>query len=525
VPSQTPDLVTLTPMAGVRILTDAQLATLKAATLTVLDEVGVHVPSARARTLLGDHGARVAAGGVVRIPPDLVERALATAPRSFVLAGREERFDLLLDGRRSYVATEGVGVHVVDPATRELRGSTKADVARLARVCDALPLVAFFWPPVSAQDHGIAAPLHECHAGLTNTLKHVRGATTMRPPLAPFLVDMATAVAGGEAERRRRPPVCGNICTISPLAHDEHGLECALQYAEAGIPFSFMAMTTMGSVAPATALGALVQGDAEVVSGLVIAQLAAPGAPVFHSVLVSVMDPYTGGYVSEVPLPTLWMAVELAHAWGVPSLSGGSLSSDDAGAGWLSGRRAGLGAAGALLSGGEICADIGMTGGTMIQFPEQLILHHEVLREAIGELSGFAFREEDIALDVMRDVGPRGHYLKHAHTRRRLRDHTPPLWLRPGAASAEALSALAGGRPGERWGGGTAEAAAAGTNAFDDCITRASGGIHPQAAAAAALAEFRRLEREHVPAPLAADVLAELDLILAGARRVAERLA
>ena len=95
-----------------------------------------------------------------------------------------------------------------------------------------------------------------------------------------------------------------------------------------------MAMTTMGTVAPATGLGSLVQGDAEVVSGMVMAQLAAPGAPVFHSILVSMVDPYTGGYVSEVPLPVASMAVELAHAWGVPSISGGGLDTDDAGMGF-----------------------------------------------------------------------------------------------------------------------------------------------------------------------------------------------
>ena len=439
-----------------------------------------------------------------------------------MLAGREERFDLLLDGKLSYVATEGVGVHVVDPQTRHLRRSTAADVARLARVCDALPLVAFFWPPVSAQNGGLAAPLHECRAGLTNTLKHVRGATTVRPPLARFIVEMATVVAGDEARRRQRPPICGNICTISPLAHDEHGLDCALQYAEAGIPFSFMAMTTMGSVAPATALGALVQGDAEVISGLVIAQLAAPGAPVFHSVLVSLMDAFTGGYISEVPLPLGWIAVELAHAWGVPSLSGGSLSSDDAAVGWLAGRRAGLGAAEAMLCGSEICADIGMTGGTMVQYPEQLILQHESLLEASGALGEFRFDAADIALDVIRDVGPRGHYLKHRHTRRRLRDHRTAPWRRPGAASAEALAALVADRPEADGPQGVGASGAMAT--LDELVTRASGGVHPQAAAATALAEFRRLELEHVPPALPADVLAELDQILAAADRVAERL-
>jgi trimethylamine--corrinoid protein Co-methyltransferase len=514
--SVTPDIVPLPQRRGLRVLQDAQLAALQEATLTVLEEVGVHVPSARARELLGDNGARVGADAVVRIPADLVARAMATAPRSLLLAGREERFDLVLDGEHSYVATEGVGVHVVDPETRALRASCTADVAQMARVCDALPLLTFFWPPVSAQDHGITAPLHECHASLTNTLKHVRGATTVRPSLSRFIIDMATVVAGGEAQRRRRPPICGNICTISPLAHDEHGLECAIAYAEAGIPFSFMAMTTMGTVAPATTLGALVQGDAEVVSGLVIAQLAAPGAPVFHSVLVSVVDPYSGGYISEVPLPVGWMAVELAHAWGVPSIAGGGLDTDDAAVGWLAGRNAGLGAALSVLCGGEICGYLGLTGGSTILYPEQLILQHETLIDVAAELGAsgmpgmFQFDPADLALDVIREVGPRGHFLKHRHTRGRLRDLRFPPWVRPPG--------------GEAAGATTAGSRAAGAADLDDQATRASGGVHPAAPAAAALEEYRRLAREHAPAPLPDDALAALDGILAAADREAAEL-
>ncbi|MBM3148203.1 MAG: trimethylamine methyltransferase family protein, partial [Actinobacteria bacterium] len=127
--SPTPDIVPLAQRRGLRVLSDDQLATLHAATLTILEEIGVHVPSARARDLLGDNGAAVGDDGVVRIPANLVRRALATAPRAPLLAGREERFDLVLDGERSYVATEGVGVHVVDLESRELRPSRKSDVA------------------------------------------------------------------------------------------------------------------------------------------------------------------------------------------------------------------------------------------------------------------------------------------------------------------------------------------------------------------------------------------------------------
>jgi trimethylamine--corrinoid protein Co-methyltransferase len=187
-PSQTPDIVPFVSPFKVEVLAQAQLDSLRRGTLQLLAEVGVRLPSSRALQIFSDHGAWVdGKNQIVRIPPDLVERAMSTAPRSFVLAGREERFDLLLDGSRSYLCTDGTGVHVIDLGTREKRASRKDDVARLARVCDALPLISFFWPPVSAQDFGATAPLHQCHAALTNTLKHVRGGMTVSPRLASYL--------------------------------------------------------------------------------------------------------------------------------------------------------------------------------------------------------------------------------------------------------------------------------------------------------------------------------------------------
>jgi trimethylamine--corrinoid protein Co-methyltransferase len=201
--SDTPDIIPFTSPFKSELLTQSQLETLKEGTLRLLDEVGVHFPSRRGLEIFADHGARVdMEKEIVRIPPDLVAKAMSTAPRSFVLGGREERFDLLLDGSCSYLCTDGTGVHVIAPEgrfadleTREKRPSRKEDVARMARVCDALPLVSFFWPMVSAQDYGRTAPLHQCHAALTNTLKHVRGGMTVSPGLAPYIVEMATVVA------------------------------------------------------------------------------------------------------------------------------------------------------------------------------------------------------------------------------------------------------------------------------------------------------------------------------------------
>jgi trimethylamine--corrinoid protein Co-methyltransferase len=408
---------------------------------------------------------------------------MATAPRDIVLGGREPRFDLTLDGSKSYLTTDGCGVHVIDLHTREKRSSSKADVAMMARVGDAIPMVSFFWPMVSAQDFGKTAPLHECHAGLTNTLKHVRGGTTVHPDLAPSIVEMATVVAGSEKERRLRPPVCANICTIAPLAQDAHGIETALVYAEAGLPTSFMAMPTMGSTAPASVLGAIVQGDAESVSAMVLMQLAYPGAPVFHSIITSLMNPRTGGYIGDMPLPVRFIAVQMAHAWDVPSLGGGSFSSDAPDIGWESAFQAGFGGSQIPLAGGDLCGYLGLMDSSMILYPEQIMLDAEIALNVYETYKAFEFKDLDINLDVIKEVGPQGHFLRQKHTRTHMRDfHYSP---------------------------------------FFDQLDQEGNLRDPREIA---LEKFKELEENHHPEPLPESSLKELDQILAAADKTASKL-
>jgi trimethylamine--corrinoid protein Co-methyltransferase len=452
--------------------------------LSILDEVGIHFPSSKALDIFADHGARVdREAGVVRIQPDLVTRAMSSAPRTFVLAGREPRFDLLLDGSCSYLSTDGTGVHVIDPNTRQIRGSCKADVALMARVCDALPLVSFYWPMVSARDYGQTASLHQCHAGLTSTLKHVRGGTTMHPQLAQYVVEMATVVAGSDDAREQRPPICANICTISPLGHDREGIESALIYAQAGIPISFMAMPTMGSTAPADPLGALVQGDAEVISAMVLMQLAYPGTPVFHAVFTSLMNPRTGGYISEVPTASYIMAKQLAHGWSVPCLGGARVSGDAPEIGWQSGFEVGLGAVMTAIAGGEICGLMGLVNSAMKLYPEEVVLDHDAYFHVYEILNSKNLSELDPSLDVIKAVKQGGHFLAQKHTREHVRGfHISRVRDQKGPDN------------------------------------------QPRAARQAALEIFKQIEATHHPQPLPEEVLTELDRILAAAELEAEKI-
>jgi trimethylamine--corrinoid protein Co-methyltransferase len=481
--SQTPSNIAIRSAYRKATLPTEQLGKLKEGTFHILEKIGIQFPSRQALEIFADHGAKVDMDeNMVRIPRDLVEQAMQRAPRSFVLAGREDRFDMLLDGESTYICTAGTGVHVMDPNTRKMRASRKDDLARIARVADALPMISFLWSTVTSQDRGRTAPIHDCHAMLTNTLKHVRGGTTVEPSLAHYIVEMGTVVAGSSENLRKRPPLNANICTIAPLAHDKHGIECALIYARAGIPVSFMAMTTMFSTAPASPLGALVVGDAEVVSGMVLLQLAYPGTPVFHSVYVSIMEPRTGAYISKVPLPLNNISVELAHSWNVPSLGGARMGSDAHEVGWQSGMEATLGAVNFGLTNGEVCGNIGLLGGAMIFRPEQLILDHEICLTTRELMQGFDFDRYDLALDVIEKVGPRKNFLTEKHTLDHLREFP--------------LSPL---------------------------LNRKDKDGAPISPVGLALEEFMRIEREHRPRPQPDDVLQELDRIVSSADRENEK--
>ncbi len=150
------------PKVRVNVLSAEQVAEIRAATLHVLEMVGVHFPSERALRIFTEHGADVDfEKQIVRLSPNLVREAMSHAPRTYTLSGRAEGMDLTLDGTSSYFSTDGCGTETIDMETGLYRASSKADVAMMARVSDYLSSVSFFWPMVNAQDYGQVAPLHE----------------------------------------------------------------------------------------------------------------------------------------------------------------------------------------------------------------------------------------------------------------------------------------------------------------------------------------------------------------------------
>ncbi|MFN2220728.1 MAG: trimethylamine methyltransferase family protein [Anaerolineae bacterium] len=423
-----PDIEPIRPAYKIEFLSNEQLDEMQCATLGILEDVGVRFPSEKALSILADHGAKVDhKSQIVKIPRDLVFKAMSTVPRYFHVGARDPACDLPLQNGTTYFTTDGCGVETVDLETRERRPSCKADVGRMAHVCDYLSSIAFYWPMVSAQDFGKTAPLHELDASWNNTVKHVQSETLMGEKPARYAIEMGTVIAGSLEELRRRPIFSLVLCTIAPLVQDKEGIEGALALAEAGIPVAFLAMPTMGTTAPATLAGALVVGDAEIISGTVLLQLACPGAPVSHSIMQGWADPRSGNYV---PYPVNAMCrfapVEMAHNWGMPSFGGAFGTESEEPGTWQSAADVALDPLLISLAGVEWVTGMGLNRSFTLLHPEAIIFDDELYHRARYALMKMDVRDETLALDVIQTVGPGGHYLGQKHTRKHMRTAMVP---------------------------------------------------------------------------------------------------
>ncbi|MGB3715527.1 MAG: trimethylamine methyltransferase family protein, partial [Candidatus Promineifilaceae bacterium] len=211
------------------------------------------------------------------------------------------------------------------------------------------------------------------------------------------------------------------ICTVAPLMQDKAAIEGAMLLAKAGIPAVYLAMPTLGTTAPATLAGAMVMGDAECISAIVLMQLVAPGAPVFHSIMHAHADPRTAAYVGY-PLnsQSRYATVEIAHHWGIPSMAGAFGTDSSEPGSWQSAAEITLDPFMTGLSGAEIVTGLGLRETYTLLYPEAIILDDDIYHRARYALMNMEISPDTLAMDVIQKVGPSGHFLAQKHTRRHM---------------------------------------------------------------------------------------------------------
>ena len=278
------------------VLSDAEVQRVHQAALSLLDDPGVFSESDLFLDIFQKGGAEVDRDSrLIRVPSELVNASLASAPSSFVLYGRHDPgMDLLIEPGRVYYGMGGTSEPLFwDYDLRRSRKPGKADMRASTRVGHALPNIDFVQTLCMSADMPTEAILfHDFDAIFRNTTKPTV-INVLERPFTVHLLEMTAAVSGGEDGLRQQPSVMGIVTPISPLkiAVMNEGIVDAV---EAGVPILVSPGPMMGATGPATVAGTLALTTAEVLFGLVLTQLIRPGAPVVLKPDTNVFDMRTG---------------------------------------------------------------------------------------------------------------------------------------------------------------------------------------------------------------------------------------
>lgn len=284
------------------VLSDDDLGRIHASTLEVLWKTGVYVEAEEALEIFDGGGAIIdPKRKIVKIPPHVVEDAIRSAPEVIVLAGRDPKDDVILEMNRITFNPFGTAIQMVDPETRALRASAKADLADCSRLIDYLDNIETARRSLSAYDvpQEVAA-VHDAEAMLSNTTKHVLH-TPHNGYLARQIIRMLEAIVGGKDKLRDRPILTFNNCTVTPLRMPRDCCEVAIEAARAGLVVQILSQALAGGSSPITLAGTLVLHNSEVLSGLVLSQLTNRGTPFMYCSSTCSLDMRYGAAVVGNP--------------------------------------------------------------------------------------------------------------------------------------------------------------------------------------------------------------------------------
>ncbi|MCX8063222.1 MAG: trimethylamine methyltransferase family protein, partial [Anaerolineales bacterium] len=259
--------------------------------LRILAEVGVRFHGERALPLLRANGAKVDEDrGIAYLPIEMVEQALQTAPKSFVLGARNPLYNFPLPSLQSRYAMDGTGSFMMDFYTGERRYGIARDIADAMRVFQYADLGVMAWPPVCASDAPAhSRPLHEFFTMIQYTSKHAQHELhTVKQ--VPYLIEGLEAVVGSAQALRENNWFSLIYCPVAPLTHDGEMLDAYLELGEAGLPVMIMPMPVNGTTGPASLFSNIALANAETLSAIVIFQLAHPGRPLIYSSATGTID-------------------------------------------------------------------------------------------------------------------------------------------------------------------------------------------------------------------------------------------
>jgi trimethylamine--corrinoid protein Co-methyltransferase len=409
-------------------LSEEDIAKIHDTSMRVIEEVGFQVNSDKALTFFWDAGAEVD-GRIVRLPRETVMDLVARAPSEVTLYGRQPQHHITLGGTQVYAGTGGTALHVIDTASGERRRATLHDLKQIAKLVDGLENIHFFLLPTYPNDVPLEnVDVNRFFAALDNTSKHVMGGVYTLEGIRQ-VVRMAENIAGSAEKLRREPFISMIICAISPLKIDRNYGDMIVAIAETGIPIVVPAEPLCGATSPVTLAGNLVIQNVDSLTGVCLTQLVNPGTPVIYGSVASATDFRDLKYITGAIEMGMLNAggAQMAQFYRLPYYATAGMSDAkviDAQCGYESALSTLL----CALSGANFIHDAaGLLDFALSVSYEKYVVDNEIIGMVMRAVEGIRVDEDTLAFNLIKEVGPGGHFVSARHTRKYMRtEHYQP---------------------------------------------------------------------------------------------------
>jgi trimethylamine--corrinoid protein Co-methyltransferase len=403
----------------ISLLTDELIERILQEAFELMLRPGIKVQSSRALDLLEAGGAIVdREQQVAQIPESLVRQTLATAPGRFYLFDRAGNPVVNYGGDAVHFDPGSSGVHMLNPDTLQHQTSTAMDLVRLIKVVEMLPQYDAQSTAVVCND--VPKEIGDFYRLFLVLLYSARPVVTGSFSIQTLqtMIDMLAILAGGREALAEKPQAVFDVCPSPPLIWSEFGAENLIELARARVPAQMVSMPLAGAASPVTLLGSVVQHTAESLSGIVIHQLARPGAPIVWGGAPAIFDMRKGvapmGAIETAMIDASY--AEVGKSLGLPThtyLGASDAKVVDAQAGMESGMSALVGA----LAGINMISGAGMLDFLACQSVEKLVIDAEAIGMIKRLLQGMQVHTDTLATALFEGIHFKGEFLKQKATR------------------------------------------------------------------------------------------------------------
>jgi trimethylamine--corrinoid protein Co-methyltransferase len=397
----------------IKVMTDAQVEAIHAATLDVLERTGIRFESVRALDLLRQRGCMVDSDTrIARIPPSVVEECIRLTPSSFSVKARDPKNDLRMGGSRLYFMSS-CGARYTDARTGEVRTATQEENDQAILISDALDTVDFYPSYTPYFEIEGVEPVMLCPTSLASRIRWSSKVSRGAQATDTFIFETQLAQAVGMQ-------LVGVCEAAAPLAYPEDAINAAFEYTGAGFPMFIAAGSAIGGSAPASVAGSTITNNAELLGAVVLIQSMRPGTGVIGNDFVTPMDMQSGGFLfgalgvnlHQMAFNQLWTQV-----YKIPTVNTGAAFSNSKLIDYQSGYEKTHTAMASALSGANCIVLHGGVTAELSYSPLLTIINDDVANIVGRTIEGFEVNQETMALDLIHEVGPNpGSFLGEMHT-------------------------------------------------------------------------------------------------------------